>query len=205
MLRHASITLLLLLSLTACSENEQTYSGDVTWLIEVLELSDTSVVADVGAGDGQQALQIADYLGTDGKLYATELGDDALQHLRKMIEIREVANITILEGDPAKTNLPVECCDAIYMRRVYHHVAQPDSINLSLFDSLIPGGRLAILDFEPGGTEGKPGDRDEGDSHGITAETLITELSDAGFVQISEVQFDGIYYRVLFQKPAKEL
>jgi ubiquinone/menaquinone biosynthesis C-methylase UbiE len=205
MLRHAFITLLLLFSLAGCSESEQNYSRDVAWLIEALKLSETSVVADVGAGDGQQALQIANYLGTNGKLYATELGDDALQNLQRIIDIRETENITVLEGHPAKTNLPARCCDAIYMRRVYHHVAQPDSMNLSLFESLKPGGRLAILDFEPSGTEGEPGSRDEGDSHGITTKTLITELTDAGFLQISEVQFDGIYYRVLFQKPTKDL
>jgi len=193
--------LIVLLTLTACSEKEQNYSQDVTWLIEALDLSESSVVADVGAGDGQQTLQIAGFLGHDGELYATELGEDALQNLRRIIDIREAENITILEGHPAKTNLPAECCNAIYLRRVYHHVAQPGSMNLSLFQSLKPGGRLAILDFEPDGAEGEPGDRDEGDSHGITTETLIDELTLAGFEQVSDVQFSGRYYNVVFRKP----
>jgi len=204
MLKNLFTLLIVLLTLTACSEKEQNYSQDVTWLIEALELTQMSVVADVGAGDGQQALQIAGFLGPDGELYASELGEDALQNLRRIIDIREAENITILKGHPAKTNLPAECCDAIYLRRVYHHVAQPDSMNLSLFQSLKPGGRLAILDFEPDGVEGMPGDRDEGENHGITTETLIDELTNAGFVQAQDVQFDGRYYRIIFQRPAAE-
>jgi len=201
MLKRLLFLIGILLVFTACSKQEDSYSEDVTWLIDALELTEDSVVADIGAGDGQQALQIANFLGPDGELYATELGEDALQNLRRIIDIREAENITLLEGHPAKTNLPAECCDAIYLRRVYHHVAQPDSMNLSLFQSLKPGGRLAILDFEPGGAEGEPGNRDEGESHGITTKTLIDELTLAGFEQVRDIQFSGRYYSVVFRKP----
>jgi ubiquinone/menaquinone biosynthesis C-methylase UbiE len=204
MLKKVLLSLILILTLTGCASEEPTYSNDVLWLIDALELNEDSIVADIGAGNGQQAIEIARYIGPEGRVFATELGEETLETLRNRIDRRNVQNITTIKGDPAKTNLPAECCDAVYMRRVYHHVAQPDSMNLSLFKTLKPGGRLAILDFEPDGSEGKPGDRDQGDSHGITTETLIAELSGAGFVQISEVQFDGRYYRVLFQKPAED-
>jgi SAM-dependent methyltransferase len=45
--------------------------------------------------------------------------------------------------------LPDSCCDAMFMRDVYHHVTAPEAFNRSLFASLKPGGRLAILDFRP--------------------------------------------------------
>lgn len=204
MLKNVLISIIILLTITACAEQEQNYSNDVFWLIDALELTKNSTVADIGAGDGQQALQIAGFLGPEGELYATELGDDALQHLRNIINIQEAENITILEGHPAKTNLPVECCDAIYMRRVYHHVAQPDSMNISLIRSLKPGGRLAIMDFEPDGTEGDPGNRDKGDSHGVTTQTLIDELIRAGFEVTGNVENSGRYYKVVFRKPLNQ-
>ncbi|NBB76666.1 MAG: methyltransferase domain-containing protein [Bacteroidetes bacterium] len=189
--------------MSACSAKEISYSSDVSWLIDVLELNEQSVVADVGAGDGQQAIQLAQYIGPGGEVYATELGDETLQRLRRNIERSEVENITVVAGDPARTNLSAMCCDAVYLRRVYHHVAQPDSMNLSLMESLKPGGRLAIMDFEPSGEEGAPGERDEGRSHGITTDTLIEELTAAGFEQIGEVEFSGRYYYVVFQKPGR--
>lgn len=194
-------SLLILLIVTACSAQEKSYSPDVEWLIEVLELDDSSVVADVGAGDGQQAFEIARYIGPAGEVYATELGESTLERLRSNIQRREIENITVIEGDPARTNLPVACCESIYMRRVYHHVAKPDSMNRSMLRSLKPGGRLAIMDFEPSGEEGAPGERDEGRSHGVTTETLIEELTAAGFEQVRDVEFSGRYYYVLFEKP----
>lgn len=194
-------SLLILLIVSACSDQEKSYSPDVEWLIEVLELNENSVVADVGAGDGQQAFEIAHYIGPAGEVYATELGEDTLERLRSNMQRREIENITVIEGDPSGTNLPEACCESIYMRRVYHHVAEPDSMNRSLFRSLKPGGRLAIMDFEPSGEEGAPGERDVGRSHGITTETLIEELTAAGFEQFSDVEFSGRYYYLLFEKP----
>lgn len=201
MLKKLLIPLILILALTGCKNEEPVYSSDVIWLIDALEITEGSVVADIGAGNGRQAVEIARYIGPPGNVYATELGEKNLKTLRNQIARRDVGNIMVLEGHSAKTKLPEACCDAIYMRRVYHHVAKPDSMNLSLMQSLKPGGRLAILDFEPGGAEGKPGYRDKGDSHGITTETLIKELTAAGFLKAGSVEYDGRYYRVLFQKP----
>jgi ubiquinone/menaquinone biosynthesis C-methylase UbiE len=49
----------------------------------------------------------------------------------------------VVEGGLAQTNLPDECCDAVFMRHVYHHFGDPPAMNASLFRSLKPGGRLA--------------------------------------------------------------
>ncbi len=131
---------------TSCI-NAQGNSGDVNWLIDVLELKEGSVVADIGAGDGDQTLKIARHIGSSGLIYSTELGSNSMEDLREGLEDAEVDNIRVLEGHPTQTNLPEECCDAIYMRRVYHHFTDPASMNESLFESLKPGGRLAIIDF----------------------------------------------------------
>lgn len=201
MLKKVLIPLFLLLTLTTCAEQEQNYSNDVLWLIDAMELTEDSVVADIGAGNGRQAIEIARYIGPDGKVFATEVGEETLETLKNSIERRDIENIMVLEGHPARTSLPEACCEAIYMRRVYHHVAQVDSMNLSLMQSLKPGGRLAIIDFEPDGAEGEPGERDEGDSHGITTETLIGELTRAGFEVTGDAETSGRYYYVVFRKP----
>lgn len=186
--------------LTACVTAQQN-SADIEWLIEALELREGSVVADIGAGDGDQTLAIAEQVGPDGQIYSTELGEDSVQELREAIENADVQNVTVLEGAPTQTNLPEESFDAIYLRRVYHHIGDPPAFNASLLQSLKPGGRLAIIDFEPRGDEAEPGERADGNQHGVLAETVVEELTQAGFVLVSNEPQSGRDFYVVVQKP----
>lgn len=198
-LMHVCVISLTLLSITSCVSAQQ--STDVNWLIDVLELQEGSVVADIGAGDGDQAVAIARHVGDQGHIYSSELGTESVEELREGVEESGLANITVIEGHPARTNLPKECCDAIYMRRVYHHFGDPPAMNASLFESLKPGGRLAVIDFEPRGSEAEPGGRSSGSSHGVTAETVVEELTGAGFELVSNEQRSGRNFYVVMQKP----
>ncbi len=190
---------LMLANLAACQN-----SADVDWLIDVLELKEGAVVAEIGAGDGDETLAIAEHIGPEGKIYSSELGSESIEELRDEIEDSEVTNVTVVEGHSNRTNLPEECCDAIYMRRVYHHFNDPAAMNASLLQSLKPGGRLAIIDFEPRGSEANPSDRASGSSHGVTNETVVEELKQAGFTLISSDQRSGRDIYVVMEKPDGE-
>ncbi|MGH9162864.1 MAG: hypothetical protein ACRD2X_23110, partial [Vicinamibacteraceae bacterium] len=68
----------------------------------------------------------------------------------------------------------------------YHHFGDPAAMNASLWRSLKPGGRLAVIDFPP--DEGESADasgRADGDHHGVTAGTVERELEKAGFEPLS--------------------
>lgn len=194
------LTLFAILLITSCSTAQQN-SADIEWLIDELELTEGSIVADIGAGDGNQTLAIARYVGSGGQVYSTELGEESLDELRESIEGADVNNVTVLEGAPTQTNLPEQCCDAIYLRRVYHHIGDPTAMNASILQSLKPGGRLAIIDFEPRDDEAEPGGRASGDQHGVTPETVIAELENAGFELISPAEERGRYFYLVMQKP----
>ena len=197
---HAVLVIITIITATSCASAQQN-SADVEWLIDVLQLTEGSVVADIGAGEGDQTLAISRHVGANGHVYSTELGEESLEELRETIERADVENVTVLEGSPTQTNLPGECCNAIYLRRVYHHIGNPSSMNLSMLESLKPGGRLAIIDFEPSGDEAEPGARASGDQHGVTPETVIEELENVGFEVISPAEERGRYYYLVFQKP----
>lgn len=189
-----------LLLTSSCAIAQQ--GADVDWLIEALEIGEGSVVADIGAGDGDQTLAIARHIGESGHIYSSELGEESLEELREEIEASGLVNITVIEGRPASTNLPDACCDAIYMRRVYHHFGDPPAMNTSLLQSLKPGGKLAVIDFEPRGSESEPGERASGSSHGVNADTVVEELTQAGFELVSREVKSGRNFYVVMQKPA---
>lgn len=204
-LRRCFIAILAVLTTVAVANAQfPDDTDDINWLIEVLELEGGSVVADIGAGEGDQTLAIADYVGSEGHVYSSELGSNSIEELREAIEETKASNVTVVEGHPARTNLPEECCDALFLRRVYHHFGDPPSINKSMLHSLKPGGRLAVIDFEPRGDEADPGGRASGSQHGVTAETVVEELTQAGFKLISSEQRSGRSIYVVMQKPEKE-
>ncbi len=141
-----------------------------------------TVVADIGAGDGSYTFAAVAQVGPTGSVFATEISQEKLKALRAEVKRRNLQNVTVIESGEAATNLPVSCCDAIFLRRVYHHLTKPLEFDASILASLKPGGKLAIIDFPPhpeyGRVEGVPKDRE---GHGIYQKILIDELGKAGF------------------------
>src|SRR5258706_480477 len=124
--------------------------------------------------------------GAAGRAYATEIDAKKLAELRDEVARRKLGNVVVVESKEAETNLPAGCCDAIFLRHVYHHLTKPAEFDASLVRSLKPGGRLAIIDFparaglDP--VEGVPSNRG---GHGIPQKIVVEELSAAGF-QVEE-------------------
>jgi SAM-dependent methyltransferase len=115
-------------------------------LRNVLALKPDMSVADVGAGNGELTVALAAEVGTNGRVYSNDLD---LEQVRATVAAARLSNVTLLQSRADDTSLPENCCDAIVMRRVYHHLTDPLAINASLLRALRPGGVLAIIDFPP--------------------------------------------------------
>jgi ubiquinone/menaquinone biosynthesis C-methylase UbiE len=152
-------------------------------IFEALELAAGSIVGEIGAGSGDLSLDAARRVGPTGKVFTSELGDARVKGLEKAVQGSGLSTIAVVTGDPDNTNFPDACCDAIFMRNVYHHFANPVAMTKSIAASLKPGGRVAIVDFVPsrGRPEAaRPADRANNESHGVTAESVARELKEAG-------------------------
>ena len=149
-------------------------------------------IADVGAGKGQLTFALAKEV---KHVFSTEIDADRLGRLREA----RPANVTVVEAQASETGLPPGCCDAIVLRRVYHHLAEPAPVNASLLRALRPGGALAVIDFPP------PFFLDRG-AFGVPTKDVIDEVTGSGF-QLVRVADDWpgrgplASYLVLFRKP----
>ena len=163
---------------------EQQNMLDAKWLERVLEIKEGSIVGEIGAGDGKLTVLIAGVVGRSGRVLSNELNAERVKTIRAAAAASGLTNVTTVQGASAETRFPDQCCDAIYMRDVYHHFDDPPAMNASILRSLKPGGYLAIIDFAPPptpGSENPPGHRGEDNHHGITATTLEREVKAAGF------------------------
>ena len=175
-------TLAATLTQAARAAAQDEFAVDAARLAKALELTAGRSVADIGAGAGELTVALARVVGPTGRLYATELEAGRLRAIRRAAESARVKNVTVLEAHATRTNLPDRCCDALIMRHVYHHIKNPGLMNKSLYQSLKPGGRLAIIDFAPDSAESAdPTRRSDGEQHGVTPPTVVRELREAGF------------------------
>jgi ubiquinone/menaquinone biosynthesis C-methylase UbiE len=177
-------------------------ADEIKRLAALMDWKPGTIVADIGAGDGKYAFAAAQIVGPSGKVFATEIDQDKLANLRSDVAKSHLTNVIVLESKDADTNLPTECCDAIFLRRVYHHLTKPAEFDAALVRSLKPGGRLAIIEFPPRSgldpVEGVPANRG---GHGIPQEIAIQELTVAGFRIMKTVDaWPQGDYLLLFQK-----
>jgi ubiquinone/menaquinone biosynthesis C-methylase UbiE len=182
-----------------------TTADEVERLAAWLEVQPGTRVADMGAGDGTFAVALARRVGPSGQVYATELADERLADIRQRAAEAKLSNVTVIEGAVSSTNLPEACCDALFSRLVYHHLTDPAAINADILRTLRPGGRLVIIDFEPGGIMnwiGRPETADRHGGHGTPKETVMQEVTRAGFQWMCGPEsWRGRTYALLFRRP----
>jgi ubiquinone/menaquinone biosynthesis C-methylase UbiE len=154
---------------------------EVARLAELMGWKAGTIAADIGAGDGKYTFAAVERVGAAGKVFATEIDAKKLAELKSEVAKRKLGNVMVVESKEADTNLPAACCDAIFLRRVYHHLTKPVEFDAGLVRSLKAGGRLAIIDFAPRAglepVEGVPSNRG---GHGIPEKIVIEELTAAG-------------------------
>jgi ubiquinone/menaquinone biosynthesis C-methylase UbiE len=177
---------------------------EIARLAELMQWKSGTIVADIGAGDGSYSFGAAEKVGATGRVYATEIDPEKLKRLRAEVSNRKLSNVIVVDGAADDTKLPTGCCDAIFLRHVYHHITQPEAFDRNLMRSLKPGARLAIIDFPPTANldpvEGVPKNRG---GHGIPQEVMVEELRSAGF-EVENVANDWSAndYCVVFRKRA---
>ncbi len=181
-------------------------SDEAARIAEEMELRRGMRVADVGAGDGEWAVELAERVGETGHVYATEVDEDDLEDLRELVEEAGLENVTSILGDDLDTGLSAGCCDAILLRLVYHHFTDPEPMRESLRRALRPGGVLVVIDITPQKHWRElPGVEDRG-GHGIEPGELVSDMTTDGFELVARYDDWGYdddeddHYCVVFRR-----
>lgn len=154
-------------------------------LARLLEIKPGMTIAELGAGGGHMAVRMAERVGWQGRVFATEVSAGQRHKILKSIAAADVENVTVVQALDDSANLPAGCCDVVFMRNVYHHLTSPAAINASILESLRPGGQVAVIDFAPSRWQfwlrDVAGTPRAGGGHGVTPEQVIEGLTAAGF------------------------
>ena len=171
-----------------------TWSREPARLVEALAVRPGDRVADIGAGDGSHAVAMATIVGGHGEVLATDLDAGRRRAIVDRAARVHTANVRVIEGAPDRTNLSDHCCDAIYMRTMFHHVADPAAFARDVVRSVKPGGRIAVIDFAPGRLWF------HGRDHGVTPETVTSAFTAAGCtLRLRDDHWGGPTFLLVFE------
>ncbi len=184
-------------------------TGRDTWQrpVEVMNrlgIKPGSKVADVGAGGGYFSFRIAARVGPKGKVYAQDLDEKALAHIRDRAAQENIAQMETIQGTQDDPKLPDSILDAVLIVDTFHEFTNEDAMMAGIYRALAPGGRLGVLDRS---TVRGLDPSEYRQRHLIPQEDLIQRIVQTGLRLVS---FDGDFagppdgirsYFVIFEKP----
>jgi SAM-dependent methyltransferase len=114
--------------------------------IAALDLSPTSVVADIGAGTGYFSFRISPQV-PQGKVFAVDVQPEMIDILNFLKQENEITNVEPILGSETEPNLPAETVDLALMVDAYHEFAYPREMMTSIVKALKPGGQAVLLEY----------------------------------------------------------
>jgi ubiquinone/menaquinone biosynthesis C-methylase UbiE len=142
-------------------------------VIEVLGLSPSASIADIGAGTGYFSVRLAKAL-PRGNVYAVDVEPKMLEHIRNRAVGEHLQNVVTVQASGTSPNLP-KPVDIALIVDTYHHLPSRPMYFRELTKSLATGGRVAIIDFRKDSPEGPPPE------FRFEADQIIGEMKQAGY------------------------
>ena len=159
-------------------------------VIAALRLAPETTVADIGAGTGYFAVRLAHFV-PKGRVYAVDTEPDMVKFLAARATKEGLANLIALAGSTTDPRLPVKV-DLALLVDVYHHIEGRQAYFSRLRESLAPGGRVAIIDFNQTARSGPP------KAERVAPEKVKSEMAAAGFSVTEEFGFLPDQFFIVF-------
>ena len=149
-----------------------------TEVLHALDIKPGDVLVDLGCGSGYFALRLSPQAGKNGRVLAEDIRRLPLVFLWLRTILKNERNITAIHGDVTDPHLPPERVNEVLIANTYHELTDSQAILAHVRESLMPSGRLVVVDRTP-----KPSGIGASSlaEHEISAEQVAKELRRAQF------------------------
>ncbi|MFZ2167356.1 MAG: class I SAM-dependent methyltransferase [Minisyncoccia bacterium] len=156
-------------------------------------------VGDFGAGSGHYARAAAAIVGHSGKVYAIDIQEDVLKHIKLNTHEQHQHIIEMVWGDfekPGGSHLRDASLDAVLLANTLFQVENRFGLLAEIKRTLKPGGKLMLVDWA-GSYSGM----------GPVAEKVVTEheaeafFINGGFHKVKSFRAGPHHYGILFTAP----
>lgn len=145
---RTSLMTLLLVVISAPVSTAQKKPDRAKHVLEVLQVKEGHVVADIGCGSGWLSEAVAKAVGPKGKVYAVDINKKSILAVEK----RGIPNVVPIHSVPDDVLLPEDSLDTAFLHDVACHVARKarKAFYASIAKALKPGGSLVIFGHHGG-------------------------------------------------------
>lgn len=164
-----------------------------------LGLHDGQTVGDLGAGSGHYARAAAGVVGDEGKVYAIDVQEDVLKHLKLNSHPHHQAIIETIWGDIEKlggTHLRDATLDAAILANTLFQIDDRPAFLAELTRVLKPGAKLLVVDWA--GSYGGIGPAQE---HVVPEHDAEAFFINGGFHKVKSFRGGSHHYAVVFTAP----
>jgi ubiquinone/menaquinone biosynthesis C-methylase UbiE len=158
-----------------------------TEVIEALNLKPGMAVADLGSGSGYFTRRFVEAVTETGLVYAVDVEPEMLSYVKESVVHMHIPfRVEFILAQPDNPKLPFESVDLIFVCNTIHHLDNRPAYFRNLRSALKAGGRISIIDFHP---DERSGDLGFPKRHLVSRDTVIQELSEAGYRLVREHTF----------------
>jgi ubiquinone/menaquinone biosynthesis C-methylase UbiE len=136
-------------------------------LRRVLEPAAGERVLEIGPGTGYYTLDLAEWLGPDGRVEIFDIQREMLDHTMRRAAERGLANVTPTEGDARELPYEEDSFDGVVLTTVLGEIPDQDAALREIARILRPGGRLVVGELA-------------GDPHFVTPASLERRAAGVG-------------------------
>lgn len=167
-------------------------------VVDAMDLRETDVVADIGAGSGYFTFRLAPRV-PRGRVIAVDIQQEMLDFIVEKNKEEHAGNIQPLLGTIEDTRLVGGSVDVVLMVDAYHEFSHPWEMMRSIVRGLKPGGRVILLEYrgEDDAVPIKP-------LHKMTVQQVRKEMEAAGLVWVETKDFLPWQHFLVFRKPAEQ-
>lgn len=174
------------------------FSDPLTNVLQ-LGLREGMKVADLGTGTGHYAHAAARIVGPEGKVYAIDVQEDMLHHMKDLRTGMHARNIEVVWGNiekPGGTKLRDHVLDAAILSNTLFQLEHRGNALKEIMRILKPGGRLLVVDWAGSYKGIGPA------AHHVISEHTAEDLCiGSGFHKVKDFRAGPHHYGIVFVAP----
>lgn len=156
-------------------------------------------VGEFGAGTGHYVVGAAGAVGHEGKVYAIDIQEDLLKHVKDMAHQRGLRNVETIWGNiekPGGSSLRDGALDAAMLSNTLFQIEHKEAAIKEIRRVLKSGGKLLVIDWA-----GSYGGMGPAPHHVVSEHTAEELFITGGFHKVKDFRAGPHHYGIVFSNP----